>query len=120
MSATKKNPLAETLNDVVDRASRDHDRSRKARKKDWDKGRRICHGPVNGIMRHAHSWCVDFIGTADELVEAGLARRSWFDADSVCRGVVFDGRQIELYRPEGDEYELTIPYERGGAKERRA
>ena len=115
MSAAKRKPtLADTLNQAVTQASRDYNRSIKLRKRDWDEGRKLAHGIVNGVLRHAHGRCVDFVATADELVESGLALPSWFIDSKVCKGVIFDGREIELYRPLLDEptYELSIPYRR--------
>jgi hypothetical protein len=89
----------------------------KLRKRNWDEGRKLCHSIVDGVLRHAHSWCVDYVATADELVDAGLALPSWFDGTRVCKRVIFDGRYIELYRPEGDEYELSIPYRKGDGRQ---
>lgn len=115
-----KPSFADILQAVVDRASRDYVRSHKARKRlGWDEGKKISHGPMYGVERRSHGACVDFVGSAEELVKAGLALSEWFVGNGLFRRVLFDGREIELYRTSPDEkWELSIPYQKGDARQR--
>ena len=118
--------LVATIERLVQEADRDYDRSKELRNRDrskgdkiWEAHRQPCRGTVNRIPRRAHGWCVDFTAAADELVGAGLALPEWFVGMSVCRRVVVDGREIELYRNEDHDYEMSIPYRKGSINEAR-
>lgn len=103
--------LAQHLNQVVADAERAHERSREARKRDFDRGRSLCNRWVDGVWGRAHAWCVVFKAPAACLVESELAHPDWFKSWPLCKELVFDGRTIELFRVAvGADYELTICY----------
>ena len=121
-AAIPRRTIAEVLDKVVERARRDHARSMELRRRDYgqseeafNRHREICRGQLKGCSRKAHGWCVDFAGTPEDLVRAGLALPAWFKNEPECRRVCVGGRYVELYRPlEGKpEYELTIWYNPG-------
>jgi hypothetical protein len=101
---------SQRIDELVTRAIEDYHRGKGYRRRTI----------ATGVTRHAHAWCVDLRGSAEALVDAGLALDAWFADSEWCKEVMMGDRRIEVYRAAGNyQVELSTRHtskDRAGAK----